>query len=42
MIISSCDKLYINMPNINGEITELELENELIKQLRLQFHRHSE
>ena len=26
------------MPNIDGEITELELENELIKQLRLQFH----
>ncbi|MCQ3035839.1 MAG: type I restriction endonuclease subunit R [Bacilli bacterium] len=26
------------MPNINGEQTELELENELIKQLKLQFH----
>ena len=26
------------MPNIEGEITELELENKLIEQLRLQFH----
>lgn len=26
------------MPNINGEQTELELENELIKQLKVQFH----
>lgn len=26
------------MPNIDGEITELELENKLIEQLRLQFH----
>ena len=26
------------MPNINGEITELELENQLIEQLRAQFH----
>ena len=26
------------MPNINGETTELEIENELIKQLRQQFH----
>ena len=27
-----------DMPNIEGEITELELENKLIEQLRLQFH----
>lgn len=26
------------MPNVEGEITELELENQLIEQLRLQFH----
>lgn len=26
------------MPNLNGEQTELELENELIKQLKVQFH----
>ena len=26
------------MPNIDGEITELELENKLIEQLHLQFH----
>ena len=26
------------MPNINGEQTELELENQLIQQLRKQFH----
>ena len=26
------------MPNLLGETTELELENQLIEQLRLQFH----
>ena len=26
------------MPNIDGEITELELENKLIEQLCIQFH----
>ena len=32
------DKIIKNMPNIDGEQTELELENQLIEQLRVQFH----